>query len=48
VAIVTPVFAHYEIAKTALENGKDVFIEKPFTATVEQAKHLLDLANQKI
>lgn len=47
VAIVTQVFAHYEIAKSALENGKDVFIEKPFTATVEQAKHLLDLANQK-
>ncbi|MCK7473443.1 MAG: Gfo/Idh/MocA family oxidoreductase [Rhodopseudomonas palustris] len=34
VAIVTPVWTHYELAKAALENGKHVFVEKPFTSTV--------------
>ena len=33
VAIVTPVSTHFELAKKALENGKHVFVEKPFTAT---------------
>src|SRR5262245_63128355 len=33
VAVVTPVWTHYELAKAALENGKHVFVEKPFTAT---------------
>ena len=32
VAVITPVWTHYELAKTALENGKHVFIEKPFTS----------------
>ena len=34
VAVVTPVWTHFELAKTALENGKHVFVEKPFTSTV--------------
>src|SRR5690606_38349266 len=33
VAIVTPVFTHFEIARKALENGKSIFVEKPFTYT---------------
>jgi predicted dehydrogenase len=33
VAIVTPVWTHFELAKAALENGKHVFVEKPFTST---------------
>ena len=33
VAIITPVWTHYELAKAApFENGKHVFVEKPFTA----------------
>ncbi len=32
VAIVTPVWTHYELTKAALENGKHVFVEKPFTS----------------
>jgi predicted dehydrogenase len=47
VAIVTPVFTHYELARAALENGKHVFVEKPFTANVDQAQELIDLAAKK-
>jgi predicted dehydrogenase len=47
IAIITPVFTHFEIAKKALENGKHVFVEKPFTSTVEQAEKLIEIANKK-
>jgi predicted dehydrogenase len=47
VAIVTPVWTHYELAKAALENGKHVFIEKPFTSNVNQAEALIELAQKK-
>jgi predicted dehydrogenase len=46
VAIVTPVWTHYELAKMALENGKHVFVEKPFTSTVAQAEELIELAER--
>jgi len=44
VAIVTPVFTHYDLARKALENGKHIFVEKPFTASKAQAEKLIDLA----
>lgn len=44
VAIVTPVWTHYELAKAALQNGKHVFLEKPLTSTVAQAEELIELA----
>lgn len=44
VAVVTPVWTHYELAKRALQNGKHVFVEKPFTCNVDQADELIDLA----
>jgi predicted dehydrogenase len=47
IAVVTPVWAHYELAKTALENGKHVFIEKPFTSNSAQAEELIELAARK-
>jgi len=47
VAIVTPVFTHYELAKQALENGKHIFIEKPFTDSVAHAEELVNLAEKK-
>lgn len=47
VAVVTPVWTHYELAKKALENGKHVFVEKPFTCTVAQAEELIELAERK-
>ncbi len=47
VAVITPVWTHYELAKLALENGKHVFIEKPFTSNSAQAEELIDLAARK-
>ena len=38
VDIVTPTFAHFEIAAAALRLGKHVFIEKPVTQTVAEAE----------
>ncbi len=47
VAVVTPVWTHYELTKAALENGKHVFVEKPFTSNTDQAEELIDLAQKK-
>jgi predicted dehydrogenase len=47
VAVVTPVWTHYELARTALENGKHVFVEKPFTSNAAQAEELINLAQKK-
>jgi len=47
IAIVTPVFTHFEIAQKALEAGKSIFVEKPFTYTVAEAEQLVNLAEKK-
>jgi len=47
VAVVTPVWTHYELARAALLNGKHVFVEKPFTSNVAQAEELINLARKK-
>jgi predicted dehydrogenase len=47
VAVVTPVWTHFELAKLALENGKHVFVEKPFTCTAAQAEQLIELSLRK-
>ena len=47
VAVVTPVWTHYELTKAALQNGKHVFVEKPFTSNTAQAEELIDLARRK-
>jgi predicted dehydrogenase len=47
VAVVTPVWTHYELTKAALEHGKHVFVEKPFTSSTAQAEELINLAEQK-
>jgi predicted dehydrogenase len=47
IAIVTPVWTHYELAKAALENGKHVFVEKPFTTNTAQGEDLINLARKK-
>lgn len=47
VAVVTPVFTHFEIAKSALLNGKHVFVEKPFASSTREAEKLIEIANGK-
>src|SRR5215813_13401515 len=47
VTVVTPVWTHFELAKAALNHGKHVFVEKPFTASVAQAEELIELAARK-
>ncbi|MEG3065033.1 Gfo/Idh/MocA family oxidoreductase [Acetomicrobium sp.] len=44
VAIATSAPTHYEITKTALSKGRDVFVEKPFTLNASQAEELVTLA----
>ena len=44
VAVITPVWTHFELARRALLNGKHVFVEKPFTSTSAQAEELIELA----
>ena len=47
IAVVTPVWTHFDLAKAALQNGKHVFVEKPFTSTRQQAEELIELADRK-
>jgi predicted dehydrogenase len=47
IAVITPVWTHYEITKAALESGKHVFVEKPFTSNSAQGEELINLAEQK-
>jgi predicted dehydrogenase len=47
VAIITPVWTHFELAKAALKNGKHVFLEKPLTSNSHQAEELIKLAEQQ-
>ncbi|MEJ7770174.1 MAG: Gfo/Idh/MocA family oxidoreductase, partial [Chitinophagaceae bacterium] len=44
VVVNTPNYTHYEFTKQALEANKHVVVEKPFTATVEEADELIRLA----
>lgn len=47
VCIATPVATHFSVAQEALEAGKDVFVEKPMTMTVDEAEKLVKLADEK-
>jgi len=40
VDIVTPTLSHYDCAKQAIAKGKNIFIEKPITNTVEEAEEI--------
>jgi predicted dehydrogenase len=45
--VVTPTKFHFEYAKMAIEKGKHLFVEKPITATTEQAQELVRLTKGK-
>lgn len=47
IVINTPDSTHYEYARRALEAGKHVIVEKPFTTTIAEAEELVDLASEK-
>lgn len=47
VSIAVTTTAHYEVAAHCLDKGLDVFIEKPVTATIEEAEKLVALAKSK-
>lgn len=47
VIVNTPVQTHYEYAKKALEAGKNIIVEKPFTVNVSEAEELTALAEEK-
>lgn len=46
VFVVTPTSTHFDLAKQALMQNKHVFIEKPITLTVKEARELIGLAQQ--
>ena len=47
VIVNTPSVTHYDYAKQVILAGKHLIVEKPFTATVEQAEELIELAKKK-
>jgi predicted dehydrogenase len=44
VVIATPTSSHYDLARRALLAGKDVLVEKPITATVQEAHEVVKIA----
>lgn len=47
VSIVVPTNQHYQISSDFLDAGKDVFVEKPFTTTLDEAQNLIEKAEAK-
>lgn len=47
VVIATPAATHYWLAKKALKEGKDVFVEKPLALKVKEGEELVKLAKNK-
>lgn len=46
VDIVTPTISHYDCASKALKHARHVFIEKPLTTTLYEARKLIELADE--
>ena len=44
VVVATPAVLHYEMVKSALKSGKDVFVEKPLSLNVEEGKKLVEIS----
>jgi predicted dehydrogenase len=47
VVIATTGPSHYPLARRALEAGKDVYVEKPFTLDMEHARDLIRIAEER-
>jgi len=47
VVVNTPNYTHYDYAKEALQAGKHVVVEKPFTVNSKEGKELIQLAKKK-
>jgi scyllo-inositol 2-dehydrogenase (NADP+) len=47
VIVNTPNYTHFEYAKKALEAGKHVIVEKPFTINAKQASELIEISKKK-
>ena len=47
VSIAVPTVRHHEIAKAFLDAGTHVLVEKPITATLDEAEELVNLADRK-
>jgi UDP-2-acetamido-3-amino-2,3-dideoxy-glucuronate N-acetyltransferase len=47
IALATPAVSHYEMAKAALEAGKDVLVEKPLAVDVKHGEELVRIAENK-
>ena len=47
VHIVTPPDTHFDLARTCLENGANVYVEKPFALNSREAAEILDLAQAR-
>ena len=47
VVVNTPNYTHYDYAKQALQAGKHVVVEKPFTVNSKEGKELIQLAKKK-
>jgi predicted dehydrogenase len=47
VSVVVPTQLHYRVAKDFLEHGAHVLVEKPITATAEEAQELIDVATPR-
>jgi predicted dehydrogenase len=45
--VATPTTNHYEVARELIEHGCDVMIEKPITATVPDARKLIEVARDR-
>ena len=44
--VATPTTRHFDVARELLEAGADVMIEKPITATVDEAQRLIEIAER--
>jgi scyllo-inositol 2-dehydrogenase (NADP+) len=47
VVVASPNTTHFALAKEALEAGRHVVVDKPFTVTIEEADDLIALANEQ-